>query len=134
MVVDMALRDIVEASLYGLVLIVDFEHATLRHISQMRLSVLMNVVHAWQGCYPIRIQLLNGINMPEYAKLIVTIVRYFLSNKLKERAHIYSRNMTHDCFKDMPTNILPVEYGGSDGTIQELTVPVARKNKHVDFV
>ncbi|KMQ97144.1 alpha-tocopherol transfer protein [Lasius niger] len=80
MVSDVAIRDSVEVSLYGIVLIMDFEHATLR-----------------------------------------AIVRYFLSNKLKERLCIYSRKTAHECFKDMPANILPVEYGGSDGTIQELT-------------
>jgi len=122
MVFEVAIRDSIEISLYGIVVIADFEHTTWRHISQMKNpSIIMNAVHAWQGCYPIRIRLINLINMPEYAKLFVAIVRYFLSNKLKERMHIYSRNIAHECFKDMPTNILPVEYGGSDGTIQELT-------------
>lgn len=26
-----------------------------------------------------------------------------------------------NCFKDIPDNILPFEYGGSGGTLQELT-------------
>ncbi|XP_029166214.1 retinol-binding protein pinta-like [Nylanderia fulva] len=120
MIGDIALRDSVEASLYGVSLITDLEQLTLRHVTQMTPSFLMNVVHIWQECYPMRIQSLTFINMPEYGKFVSSITRFFLSNRLKEKLQIYSRKTTHDCFKDMPANILPVEYGGTDGTIQEL--------------
>ncbi|GAB1870036.1 Alpha-tocopherol transfer protein [Camponotus japonicus] len=121
MSLDLALRDSVEASLYGLVIIIDLQYATLRHVAQVRPSILMNMVHAWQGCYPIRIRLLNYVNTPESAKLILMFTRYFLNDKLKQRLHIYTPKTTHECFTNIPANILPVEYGGTDGTIQELT-------------
>jgi len=121
MSLDLALRDSVEASLYGLVIIIDLQYATLRHVAQVRPSILMNMVHAWQGCYPIRIRLLNYVNTPESAKLILMFTRYFLNDKLKQRLHIYTPKTTRECFTNVPANILPVEYGGTDGTIQELT-------------
>ncbi|XP_029157320.1 retinol-binding protein pinta-like [Nylanderia fulva] len=119
-VIDIILRDSVEASLYGVVLIVDLGGATLRHVAQLTPSVLINALHAWQGCYPIRMKLLNYINVPEYAKLILELTRFVLKKKLRERFHFYSRQTAHDCFKNMPVNILPVEYGGTDGTIQDI--------------
>ncbi|XP_029166212.1 alpha-tocopherol transfer protein-like, partial [Nylanderia fulva] len=119
-VVDLVLRDSIEASLYGLVVIIDLGDATLRHVAQLTPFVVMNVIHAWQGCYPVRIQLLNSINVPGYAKCVVELSTHFLNKKLRERFCVYSRQTAHDCFKDMPVNILPVEYGGTDGTIQEL--------------
>ncbi|XP_029166220.1 retinol-binding protein pinta-like [Nylanderia fulva] len=119
-VVDLVLRDSIEASLYGFVVIIDLGDATLRHVAQLTPSVVMNVIHAWQGCYPVRIQLLNYINVPGYAKLFLELTKYFLNKKLRERFHFYSRQTAHECFKDMPVNILPVEYGGTDGTIQDL--------------
>ncbi|XP_025268976.1 retinol-binding protein pinta isoform X1 [Camponotus floridanus] len=121
MSIDLALRDSVEASLYGLVIIIDSQYATLRHIAQVRPGFLMNIVHMWQGCYPIRIQLLNYVNTPEFTKFIMMLTRYFLSDKLKQRLHVYTHKTTHECFTNIPANILPVEYGGTDGTIQELT-------------
>lgn len=120
MAIDLALRDSVESSLYGVAFILDFAGATFRHITQVTPSILINMVHGWQGCYPIRIQSLNYINIPEYAKFIIECVRYFLNKKLRERLHVYSQKTTHDCFKDIPADILPVEYGGTDGTIEEL--------------
>ena len=44
-----------------------------------------------------------------------------MTEKLKSRFHVYSHRTMQNCFKDIPANILPVEYGGTDGTIKELT-------------
>ncbi|GAB1870034.1 Alpha-tocopherol transfer protein [Camponotus japonicus] len=118
---DVAIRDNVEASLYGFVIIVDLQYITLRHIGQIEIRTLKNLLHAWQGCYPVRIQLLNYVNTPGYAKLFMDITSYILSDKIKQRLRVYTRKTTPDCFMNMPANILPVEYGGTDGTIQELT-------------
>ncbi|XP_029166216.1 alpha-tocopherol transfer protein-like isoform X2 [Nylanderia fulva] len=120
LILEVAFKDNVEASLYGLAVIMDFQHATLRHIAQLRPNIVWHLVHGVQGCYPIRIRSLNSINTPEYAKFVMTIARYFLNNKLKERFHVYSHKTTHDCLKNVPANILPIEYGGTDGTTQEL--------------
>ncbi|XP_029680215.1 retinol-binding protein pinta-like isoform X2 [Formica exsecta] len=121
MVLDVAIRDSVEASLYGFVIIIDLGQATLHHFVQAQPRILMNMIHAWQGCYPLRIKLLNYINVSVIAKTVMMFTRYFLSDKLNQRLHIYARKTTHDCFLNMPANILPVEYGGTDGTTQELT-------------
>ena len=47
------------------------------------------------------------------------IFKSFLSEKMNKRLHVYSY-MMQSCFKDIPVDILPVEYGGTGGTIQEL--------------
>ncbi|KAL6431718.1 hypothetical protein ACFW04_007330 [Cataglyphis niger] len=121
MTLDVAIRDSVEASLYGFVIIVDLGHVTLHHMTQARPRILMNLVHAWQGCYPVRIKSFNYINTSEIVNVLMMLTRYFLSAKLKQRLHVYTCKTTRDCFMDMPGNILPVEYGGTDGTVQELT-------------
>ncbi|GAB1870035.1 Alpha-tocopherol transfer protein [Camponotus japonicus] len=117
---DVAIRDNVEASLYGFVIIIDLQYTTLRHIGQMEIRTLKNLLHAWFDCYPVKIHLLNYVNTPEYAKLFMDVTSYILSDKVKQKLRVYTRKTAHDCFMNMP-NILPVEYGGTDGTIQELT-------------
>ncbi|XP_029166218.1 uncharacterized protein LOC114937027 isoform X1 [Nylanderia fulva] len=74
----------------------------------------ITVAEAVKGCYPTRMKLLNYINVPGYANLFLELTKLFLNKKLRERFHFYSRQTAHDCFKDMPVNILPVEYGGTD--------------------
>lgn len=44
-----------------------------------------------------------------------------MTEKMQKRLHVYTQKMMQNYFKDIPANILPVEYGGTNGTLQELT-------------
>ncbi|XP_011703022.1 PREDICTED: alpha-tocopherol transfer protein-like [Wasmannia auropunctata] len=107
-------------SVYGFVAFFDLINVTLRHIAQCPPHVLINIVHAWQSCYPVRMQSINFINAPTIVDGIVRIMKSFMTEKIKNRFHVYS-HMSLSCFKDVPADILPIEYGGTDDTIQELT-------------
>ncbi|XP_072762205.1 retinol-binding protein pinta-like isoform X3 [Anoplolepis gracilipes] len=120
MVLDVAIKDHVSSSLYGCVIIIDMGYVTFRHLTQVRPRHLMNMTHSWQGCYPLRIKSINCINVLEIATPALMLGKYFLNNKLKQRVHFYTHKTTPDCFANIPDDILPVEYGGTDGTIQEL--------------
>lgn len=120
MILDVALRDSVKASLHGCVIIGDMGDTTLRHVTQMGPRILMHILNALTNCFPLRIKSLNFINTPKIANITMILVRYFLNNKMKKRLHVYSHKTTPDYFKNVPANILPAEYGGTDGTIQEL--------------
>ncbi|XP_036141905.1 retinol-binding protein pinta [Monomorium pharaonis] len=106
-------------SVYGCSLLIDVSNPTMRHIIQIKPYELMNVVQMWQSCYPMRFQKIILFNTSIIADFIVRIFKSFMSNKMKSRFHVYS-NALH-CFEDIPANILPVEYGGTDDTLQELT-------------
>jgi len=109
------------ASVYGYTIFIDVSNPSLQHIAQLRPYVLMNFVHAWQNCYPARVQSINIFNAPVFFDVVVKIFKSFMTEKLKSRFHVYSHRTMQNCFKDIPANILPVEYGGTDGTIKELT-------------
>lgn len=120
MLIELAMKNNVTASVYGCAMFYDVINPTLRHIFQFRPYILMNMIHTWQSCYPIRIRSMNMINAPAFVDVTVKIIKSFMTEKMKSRFHIYS-HMSLSCFKDIPANILPIEYGGTDGTIQELT-------------
>ncbi|XP_024873771.1 retinol-binding protein pinta-like [Temnothorax curvispinosus] len=119
MATEVAMKYYPAASVYGFASFIDMVNPTVRHILQLRPYILMNLIHAWQSCYPIRIQKINIFNVPAFFNVIVEILKSFMTEKIKNRFNVYSH--TTDCFKDIPAEILPVEYGGTDGTIQELT-------------
>ncbi|KYN11086.1 Alpha-tocopherol transfer protein [Trachymyrmex cornetzi] len=108
------------ASVYGCTLINDSINPTIHHFFQFGPSILKKIAHAWQNCYPMRLQLINVINAPMFLDISFKIFKSFMSEKMNKRLHVYS-HMLQSCFKDIPANILPVEYGGTDSTIQELT-------------
>ncbi|XP_011871609.1 PREDICTED: alpha-tocopherol transfer protein-like [Vollenhovia emeryi] len=120
MAVELAMRNYPAASLYGCSVFINVANPTMRHALQLQPQVIMNIVHTWQSCYPIRMQSITMFNAPEYIDVVARIFRSFMTEKLKNRFHIYSHRTTQNCFEDIPANILPVEYGGTDGTVQEL--------------
>ncbi|KYQ46324.1 Alpha-tocopherol transfer protein [Trachymyrmex zeteki] len=118
---DIAMKYYPTGSVYGYALFIDTSNPTLRHIAQLRPSLLMNIVHMCQKCYPGRVKSINVFNVSEIFNGILQIFKSFLTEKMKNIFHVYSYKTTQNCFKDIPANILPVEYGGTDGTIKELT-------------
>ncbi|KAL6445676.1 hypothetical protein ACFW04_000878 [Cataglyphis niger] len=122
MIMDVIMKNYVSPSLYGLMLFIDLDSVTVHHLRQLQPRIVMNIVHAVQDCYPIRLQSINFINAPIYVDIGVAIFKRFMKEKLKRRLHVYTRNDTKmfKCFEDIPADIRPLEYGGIDGTAQEI--------------
>lgn len=119
MIFDLSSRDHVPGSLRGVFAIIDITGARLGHVLQLRPNVIKNLVHSWQGCCPIRIQSINFVNVPVYIDVVLSIFKQFLNTKLKQRLRIYRRAMQNWC-EELPAEILPVEYGGTDVSVEEL--------------
>ncbi|XP_018053069.1 PREDICTED: alpha-tocopherol transfer protein-like [Atta colombica] len=120
MMTEIAIKNYTTVSVYGCSLFLDVANPTIQHALQMRPQVIMNLVHGWQSSYPLRIQSINIINVNKYIDIILRMFRSFMIEKMKNRLHVYSQSAMQDCFKDIPANILPVEFGGTDDTLQEL--------------
>ncbi|XP_024880547.1 retinol-binding protein pinta-like, partial [Temnothorax curvispinosus] len=116
---EVAIKYYPAASVYGCVMLIDVANPTLQHIFQLQPYILMNIVHSWQSCYPMRFQKINIFNVPTFFNVVVNILKSFMTEKIKNRFHTYSHSLD-DCFKDISAEILPIEYDGTDGTIQEL--------------
>ncbi|XP_076241645.1 retinol-binding protein pinta [Calliopsis andreniformis] len=120
MTLDLALRDHEPVTIYGISAILDMDGMTYEHVFQLPPHVIKNLVHAWQGCYPVRIFSLNFINAPTLMNMVLNIFRSFMSSKLKRRVHVHPRNKLK-LYGSLPISILPKEYGGMDGTVKELS-------------
>ncbi|XP_012222900.1 retinol-binding protein pinta-like [Linepithema humile] len=120
LVMEVLTRNHVEASIYGCVVYADFDLVHMGHVTQMRPYILRNAIHSLQDCFPLQIQSLNFINTPECVNVVLKFLKYCMNESLKQRVQIYTKKMMHNCFNDIPADILPVEYGGTDGTIVEL--------------
>jgi len=118
MAMEIAVKYYPATSVHGCVIMMDVANPTIRHILQFRPYVVMNLVHAWQSGYPMRFQKIYIFNSPPFFDVVVKLLKSFMTKKIKDRFHVYSDML--ECFKDIPANILPVEYGGTDGTCQEL--------------
>ncbi|XP_036143224.1 retinol-binding protein pinta-like [Monomorium pharaonis] len=116
---EAAVKHYPTTSLYGCLLFIDLTNVTTRQMFHLKPYDIMNYVQLWQNCYPMRFQKIVFFNTPIIFDIVVRIFKSFMTKKMKSRFYIYS-NALH-CFEDIPANILPVEYGGTAGTFQELT-------------
>ncbi|XP_036143249.1 retinol-binding protein pinta isoform X3 [Monomorium pharaonis] len=92
MFLDLAMKNYISASIYGCSLFVDMTELTLSHIIQWQNPyTLMKLANFMQDC-----------------------------SHMKSRIHVNS-HMLLSCFTDVSTRILPIEYGGTGDTVQELT-------------
>ncbi|XP_043789105.1 retinol-binding protein pinta-like [Apis laboriosa] len=120
MILDIALRDHESVTIYGITSILDLDNITYEHVLQLPPNVIRNLVHAWQGCYPVRIYSLDFINAHRFVNTVLNIFRSFMNTKLKQRVHVHSRDKLK-LHETLPKNILPKEYGGTNGTVKELS-------------
>ncbi|XP_011164674.1 retinol-binding protein pinta [Solenopsis invicta] len=119
LITEAAIKYYPAASIYGCAVYVDVINLTMRHVLQFSSPfVLRNLIHTFQKCYPIRYQKIVIFNALAIFDIVMRIIKSFMTEKIKNRFYVYSHQ---HCFEDIPANILPVEYGGTDGTLQELT-------------
>lgn len=119
MVLDLAIRENELVSIYGIIAILDMTGISMGHALQLPPNVIKKLVHAWQGCYPLRIQGLEFINAPSYINVVLNIFKSFMTNKLKQRVHVHAKG-TKTFLNKIQRDILPCEYGGTDGSVKNL--------------
>lgn len=119
MILDVAVKENFEnVTIYGVSAIFDMKNVSLGHARQLPPSVVKKVVYAWQN-YHCRPKQLEFVNAPLYINVVLNIFKSFMSEKLKGRVRVHFSGVEslHDV---IPKDVLPVEYGGTNGTMQEL--------------
>ncbi|XP_071526872.1 retinol-binding protein pinta-like isoform X8 [Panulirus ornatus] len=108
-----------QMSITGTVQLLDLERATAAHAMQMTPSLVKKAMTIWQEGYPVRPKGLNYINTPAAFDTVFNIFKSFMKEKMKRRVHIHGSDL-ESLYKEVPKEVLPVEYGGTNGTIEEI--------------
>ncbi|XP_014287076.1 retinol-binding protein pinta [Halyomorpha halys] len=117
MALDLALKA-EDTSVYGIVAIFDMKGVTLGHAKVLTVQIIKKAVTSWQ-IYPVRLRALEFINSPSYIDVVLNIFRFFMTQKIKNRIHIHGTNY-ESLHSIVPKEILPEEYGGTDGKLRDL--------------
>ncbi|XP_046386007.1 alpha-tocopherol transfer protein-like [Ischnura elegans] len=104
----------------GVVILLDMSHVTLGHAAQMTPTVVKQIMKCSQDGYPIRLKAVNYIHTPPAFETIFNLFKSFSKEKLKNRLHVHGEDMD-SFYKNVPQRILPKEYGGEAGTLEDLT-------------
>ncbi|XP_066978641.1 retinol-binding protein pinta-like isoform X5 [Macrobrachium rosenbergii] len=116
---DIMFEEDEQAGITGIVNILDMEGVTPAHMMQMTPPLVKKTMTIWQEGYPMRPKGLNYINTPAAFDTVFNIFKSFMKEKMKKRIHIHGSDL-ESLYKEVPRECLPVEYGGTNGTIEEI--------------
>ncbi|GFR01491.1 alpha-tocopherol transfer protein-like [Trichonephila clavata] len=94
----------------GFKFIYDFEGTTLQHLMKCTPHHMYIYYHTLLHCVPGRYKGFHLINQSIVVKPCWTMIKPFLSEKIRSRVHFHSN--VEELFEYFPRSILPVEYGG----------------------
>ena len=57
--------------------------------------------------------------MPSFVESIFNLIKSFAKDKMKERFHVHQAGELEAIQEDIGKDVLPEEYGGNNGTIQD---------------
>ncbi|CAL4095895.1 unnamed protein product [Meganyctiphanes norvegica] len=117
---DVMIEEDEQCSITGFVQCMDMAKATMAHNLQMTPALMKKSMTIWQDGYPMRPKGLNYINTPAAFDTVFSIFKSFMKEKMKKRIHIHGSDL-ESLHKQIPKDILPKEYGGTNGTVEEIT-------------
>ncbi|XP_053611375.1 alpha-tocopherol transfer protein-like [Plodia interpunctella] len=103
----------------GEVPIFDATNVSLKFIPKINLSVLRKYMLYTQEAIPIRLKQIHVINAPAYISKIHAICKPFLKTEVAKLIKFHEPN-TDTLYKDVPLELLPDEYGGKAGTVEQI--------------
>ncbi|XP_071056253.1 alpha-tocopherol transfer protein-like isoform X1 [Onthophagus taurus] len=103
----------------GVVIIYDFKNVTASLMAKVDLIAMHNYIKMYVDVLPFRIRSIHILNLHPIAMPAVIILKAILAQKLKERLMVHKN--FEDFYKEIPKNLLPVEIGGTNSTLEELS-------------
>ncbi|RVE51216.1 hypothetical protein evm_004181 [Chilo suppressalis] len=113
------LQEYDNAVVAGVRTILDLEDVTMGHFFQMTPLTMKKMVVSGQDALPIRMKGTHYLNTPTGFETVFNATKTLLNEKNRNRIFVHNRNY-EDMYKYIPKEILPKEYGGYGGTIQEI--------------
>ncbi|XP_050675533.1 retinol-binding protein pinta-like [Leptidea sinapis] len=89
-------------------------------MSQFTPALAKKTVTSFEKALPLRMKAVHLLNTPPGFETAYSLLKTFISEKLRNRFHVHNKNFAA-LYEKFPQEMLPEEYGGRNGSIQELT-------------
>lgn len=126
MINDLMMHEDDNYCIAGQVGILDFSGVSVSHFLQFNPTFIKKMTMLQQDATPIRQKASHFVNMPAIALTVFNIFQSFTNEKNKKRVYVHGTDM-EALYKVVPRKLLPKEYGGEAGTIQEITNSVEKR-------
>ncbi|XP_068144671.1 retinol-binding protein pinta [Drosophila tropicalis] len=115
---EIQIREDDNAMISGFVEIIDMKGIGAGHIFQFDAVLVKKLAVLGDKAWPYRPKGFHFVNAPTAAEKFMSIAKSLMSEKIRKRFHIHSK--LESLYKYVPKECLPVEYGGSNGTVQDV--------------
>ncbi|XP_055856044.1 clavesin-2-like [Episyrphus balteatus] len=104
----------------GYVQILDFTDITTAHFFQLNPSFMKRFSTFTEEALPLRLRSAHFINTPVGFETVFNSIKSLLPPKMQQRLKVHGRNMS-ELYETVPQKYLPKEYGGENGSFDEIT-------------
>lgn len=119
MILDIAaLFEFEAAQIYGVISVFDMNGVGARHAAALTPGIVKRAVTAWQN-YHVTSKSLDFVNSPIYLNVILNIFKSFMNEKMKKTVKVHTKGL-ESLHQIVDKDILPEEYGGTDGKLEDL--------------
>ncbi|XP_030629073.1 alpha-tocopherol transfer protein [Chanos chanos] len=109
-----------ETQINGLKAIFDLQGWCFAHALQINPSLAKKISAILTDSFPLKVRGIHLINEPIFFRPVFTMLRPFLPDKIKQRIHMHGSSYTQSLSEHFPSDILPVEFGGTGPKLEEV--------------
>ncbi|EDW93406.1 alpha-tocopherol transfer protein-like [Drosophila yakuba] len=121
------------ANVNGVVFIMDMKGATAAHLFQMTPSMAKKFTVFSEEALPLRLKAQHFINTITGFEQLFNMFKPMMSKKMQSRLFVHGNKMGL-LTEQIPLKYLPVEYGGENGTTEEIVAAMEKKlDEYADF-
>nr|XP_045363087.1 alpha-tocopherol transfer protein [Camelus bactrianus] len=103
----------------GIKAVFDLEGWQFSHAFQITPSVAKNIAAVLTDSFPLKVRGIHLINEPIIFHAVFSMIKPFLTEKIKGRIHMHGTNYKQSLLQHFP-NILPLEYGGEEFSMEDI--------------
>ncbi|GJQ86155.1 hypothetical protein Trydic_g13435 [Trypoxylus dichotomus] len=120
MILDILLMEDDQFVVCGMTGIQDMAGITMTHVTSSPLSIMKKAFTCFQDAYPIRPKDMHLYNIPSFFETIYAMIKPFMNEKMQKRLVVHPSAKIEEMYEFIPKRVLPSEYGGDAGPIQDL--------------
>jgi len=122
MVMDVARANEQQSVIRGLVQLQDMDGLGAQHISLFtNITTIKKLMKMGESAWPLRPKMLHLLNRPSMVDSLVDLVKGLQKEKMQRRQVVHPQGDYSGLVDDLGKEILPTEYGGTNGCLDELT-------------
>ncbi|XP_064546300.1 alpha-tocopherol transfer protein-like [Drosophila montana] len=122
---EIGLMDDDTAIINGVVFIMDMKSATAAHMFQMTPGLAKKMTVFSEEAFPMRPKAQHFVNTIPGFETVFNMIKPMMSKKQQERLFVHAK--VESLIEHVPLKYLPKEYGGENGSIEEIVADMEKK-------